>query len=173
VPGPAAPRRGGSRGAAVRLSRRPWRIGLVVALSALLFAVQGIAMAKMVIFSAVKGRVLQDGQPVAGAVIEREFRWAWKDEVGVDKTTSGAGGEFVFGPIERSSFLGSLLPHEPVVRQSITIRHAGKAYEAWLYNKHNYNDNGELEGRPIKIVCRLEVPPQRRGSGVFGICEME
>lgn len=129
-------------------------------------------MAKMVIFSAVKGRVLDGDKPVAGAVIEREFRWGWKDEIGIDKTTSGADGAFSLPVIERSSFLASFLPHEPVIRQTLTIRHDGKAYEAWLYNKHNYDDNGELDGRPIKITCRLETPPQRRGS-VYGICEID
>ena len=130
-------------------------------------------MAKMVIFSAVTGKVLQDGKPVSGASIEREFRWAWKDETGTDKATSGIGGEFSFPAVERSSFLGSLLPHEPVVRQSITIRHAGKSYEAWLYNKHNYDDKGELEGKPLRLVCRLENAPQRHAGGYYGICDIE
>lgn len=130
-------------------------------------------MAKMVIFSAVKGRVLDNGKPVAGAVVEREFRWAWKDETGTDKTTTGADGGFTMPAIERSSLLGSLLPHEPVIRQSLTIKHGGKSYEAWLYNKHNYDNNGELAGRALSLVCRLETPPQRRGDGVYGICEIE
>ena len=59
-------------------------------------------MAKMVIFSAVSGRVLQDGTPVPGATVEREFRWAWKDETGTDATTTGPGGEFALPKIERS-----------------------------------------------------------------------
>ena len=47
-------------------------------------------MASMVIFSAVSGKVLQAGQPVAGAVVEREFRWAWKEENGKDAATTDA-----------------------------------------------------------------------------------
>lgn len=129
-------------------------------------------MAKMVIFSAVSGRVLLDGAPVAGALVEREYRWVWKDETGTDKTVSGANGEFSLPVIERSSLLGSLLPHEPNIRQSLTIRHAGKNHEAWLYNKHSYTNNDELEGRPIRLVCRLESQAQRRGR-VYGICEFE
>ena len=85
---------------------------------------------------------------------------------------SGANGEFSLPVIERSSLLGSLLPHEPNIRQSLTIRHAGKNHEAWLYNKHSYTNNDELEGRPIRLVCRLESQAQRRGR-VYGICEFE
>jgi hypothetical protein len=131
-------------------------------------------MAKMVIFSAVSGKVLQDGKPVPGASVEREFRWVWKDEIGTDSATTGANGEFSFAKIERSSFLGSLLPHEPVVRQSLTIKVGGKSYEAWLLNKHNYDDNGEVEGKkPLKLVCRLEATPSRHAGGYYGICELE
>ncbi len=128
-------------------------------------------MAKMVLFSAVQGRVLKDGQPVAGATLEREAKWTWKDETRRDSTTSGADGGFAFEPMVGSSLLGSVLPHEPVVHQKITIRHGGQAYEAWLHVRHSYEDNGEL-GRPLKLVCRLEAPPQRR-DGYYGICTAE
>lgn len=151
-------------------------LGAAAALAAgiVLVGVQESAMAKMVLFSAVTGRVLQDGKPVRGATVEREFRWAWKDETGADSATTGAGGEFSLPRIERSSFLGSLVPHEPVVRQSLTIKVNGKAYEGWLLNKHNYDDNGEVEGKkPLKLVCRLEAAPGRHGGGYYGICELE
>ena len=138
----------------------------------LLLALSGTSMAKMVIFSAVQGRVLEQGEPVAGAVVEREFRWAWKDETGTDRATSGADGSFSLPAIERSSFLGSLLPHEPMVRQTILIRHGGKTYKAWMFDKGNYDNNGELKGRPIVMVCRLENAPKKTGE-VFGICDLE
>lgn len=152
---------------------KKWAWGLpCVAL--VFFAAQESAMAKMVLFSAVSGKVLQDGKPVPGATVEREFRWAWKDETGTDAATTGAGGEFSFPKIERSSFLGSLLPHEPVVRQSLTIKVNGKSYEGWLLNKHNYDDNGEVEGKkPLRLVCRLEAAPARHPGGYYGICEVE
>lgn len=130
-------------------------------------------MAKMVIFSAVQGRVLDNGKPVAGAQIERTFKWAWKDETGSDTATTGVTGEFVLPAIERRSFLGSLLPHEPVIRQSITIRHGGKAYEAWLHNRHSYANHAELGGKAIRLVCKLETPPQHRCGDIYGICEFQ
>lgn len=130
-------------------------------------------MAKMVIFSAVSGKVLHDGKPVAGATVEREFHWGWKDETGRDSTTTGPDGEFALPRIERSSLLGSLLPHEPVIAQDLTIRHAGKAYKAWMFNKHSYGDNAENAGKPLRLVCRLEAVPVRHDGGYYGICDLE
>jgi len=142
-----------------------------MSVAALLAAAEGMAMGKMVLFSAVRGKVVQDGRPVQGAVVEREFKWAWKDETGRDNATTDANGEFSFSPVVRSSFFGSLLPHEPMVRQTILIRHGGQTYKAWMFDKGNYTDNGELKGRPIVMTCRLETQPQRRGE-VFGICDL-
>jgi hypothetical protein len=129
-------------------------------------------MAKMVIFSAVSGTVMHEGKPVADAVIEREWKWVWGDETGSDQATTAADGSFSLPKIERRSFLGGLLPHEPVVRQTILIRHAGNSYKAWMFDKHDYTDQGELAGKPIRLTCRLENEPVRRGD-LFGICELE
>lgn len=129
-------------------------------------------MAKLVIFSAVDGRVLLDGQPVAGAVVERKFKWGWKDETGTDRATTGSDGTFSLPAIERSSLLGSLLPHEVVIDQTLVIAFAGKTYKAWALFKRDYDNNSELGGKPLKLTCRLDKPPARRGN-LFGICELE
>lgn len=152
------------------LRRLGWLAGLLLAGLALTLATQGTAMAKMVMFSAVSGQVLQDGKPVAGAVVEREFRWSWKSETGTDSTQTDASGAFRLPAIERSSLMGSLLPHEPMVRQTILIKHGGKSYKAWMFDKGNYKPDGEL-GRPIVMTCRLEKQPTHHGD-VFGICEL-
>lgn len=128
------------------------------------------AMGKMCLFSAVKGVVLDHGKPVEGASIERSYKWMWNDQTGNDAATTDAQGAFSMPAIWRHSFLGSLLPHEPVVRQTILIKVAGKSYEAWMFNKGEYAENGELRGRPISLICRLEAEPARHGE-VFGICE--
>lgn len=127
-------------------------------------------MAKMVIFSAVEGQVLLNGAPVAGAEIEREFHWAWKTENGGDKTRTGQDGSFMLPSIERSSLLGSLLPHEPVIKQRIVVRHGGKSYDVWMNFKRDYDNNSENGGRAVKVVCRIEGPAVRRGQ-VAGLCE--
>ena len=128
-------------------------------------------MAKMVIFTAVQGKVLLAGKPVAGAVVEREFRWAWKQETGVDSAQTDMAGQFSLPAIERSSLMGSLLPHEPNIRQTILIKYAGKVHKAWMFDKGNYRPQGEI-GKPIVLTCRLETEATHRGE-VFGICELE
>lgn len=151
-------------------ARRGMLAALIAALG-LSACTEGQAMGKMVLFSAVRGTVLQDGKPVAGAAIEREFDWAWKSEKGRDATTTDAAGAFALPAIVRNSFMGSLLPHEPLVKQTITITHAGQSHKAWVLFKRDYDDNGELDGRPIVMTCKLGSEPQRRGE-VFGICEL-
>lgn len=127
-------------------------------------------MANKVLFSPVQGVVLSGGQPVAGARIDREFIWAWKDEKGGDSTVTDAAGRFSFPEIARSSFFGSFLPHEISVQQAIYIRHAGQTYDAWFLEKKNYDALGEI-GRPIVLTCALETPKHHSGD-VFGICEL-
>ena len=127
-------------------------------------------MAKMVIFSPINGKVLLNGKPVAGAVVERDWKWAWKDESGNDRAISAADGQFALPLVERGSLLGAFLPHTPSVRQTILIKHEGKTYKAWMVDKEDYKLNGELQGKPIRLTCRLETQPTRRGE-VFGICE--
>lgn len=129
-------------------------------------------MAKMVIFSAVNGRVMQDGVPVAGAVVERKFNWGWKSESGTDRTSTDSNGNFALPAVERSSMLGSFLPHEVVIDQTLVIQHGGKTFKAWALFKRDYDLNSELDGKPIRVTCRLESAPARRGK-VFGICEFD
>lgn len=155
-----------------RSTRRRWWLALLAGALCVGAIKEGHAMGKMVLFSGVKGQVLLNGKPVGGAAVEREFEWAWKSEKGRDTTLTDADGRFSMAPITRSSFLGSLLPHEPVVRQVITIDHGGKRYKAWATFKRDYDENGELDGKPIVMTCRLDTEPQRRGE-VFGICELQ
>lgn len=126
-------------------------------------------MAKMVLWSAMKGRVLLNGQPAAGAVLVRNYSWHWKNEKGSDKTVANAEGEFNFPAIEGRALLG-FLPHEPVIEQVMTIEYQGKSYDAWAYFKRDYNHNDENKGRPINVTCRLELPRALHG-GVSGLCE--
>jgi hypothetical protein len=142
----------------------------VGAVAVLLGMMQGTAMGKKVIWSAMKGRVLLNGQPAAGAVLKRDFKWAWANEHGIDETTTNAAGEFSFESIERTSILGSILPHEPVIRQVMTVNYKGVEYNAWANYKHDYDANSENGGRPIVVTCRLEAERKEHGE-VMGLCE--
>lgn len=130
------------------------------------------AMGKACLFSAVSGIVLERGQPVPGARIIRHYKWAWGNEKSTDATHTDARGMFTLPAVWRRMWLGSILPHEPVITQTILIEHAGKTYRAWLYTRGSYEDQAELKG-PIHLICRLEAPEAHRGPAgqVYGMCE--
>ena len=120
-----------------------------------------------------ESRVLdQRGQPVPGAQIERSYSWTWKKQQGTDQASTDAQGRFQFPAMQGSSFFGGFLPHEPMVEQTILIHHGGKTYKAWMFDKRNYEQNGELAGKPIVLSCSLETEPRHSGK-VFGICELK
>jgi hypothetical protein len=144
--------------------------GLLACALLLTTADEANAMGKMCLFSAVKGVVLDHGKPVEGATIERSYKWAWKDQTGGDNPVTYGRGEFVFTAIWGHSFLGSLLPHEPVVDETILIHHDGQTYKAWMFTRGNYTENTELDGRAIVLGCRLEAEVTHHGQ-IYGMCE--
>jgi hypothetical protein len=135
-----------------------------------------LALAKKVLFSAIEGRVVSGGQPVAGAVLERRWKWAWNDEQGADQATTGPDGRFAFGAVTRSTLFGSILPHEPQVLQDIDVRHDGRTYEAWRLMKPNYDEGGEMpaarRGEPRRFTCHLDATPGRR-IVAWGLCTLD
>ena len=135
-------------------------------------------MAPKVLFSEVRGIVTSGGAPVPGAVVEREYRWTWNKSTSTDRVTTGADGGFTLPAIAKNSVLGSILPHEAVIYQTIRISFDGKAHDAWYLIKRNYDTNGELSGRPIRLKCDLSVEPHRtdidaEGTGFFGFCDLQ
>jgi len=129
---------------------------------------------EMYLFSEVDGVVTSQGQPVAGAEVERIYHWGWKDVERKARTTTDQAGRFTFPQVVESSFFGSFMPHEPLVSQRILIRWQGEEYTAWKHTKHNYRKNGELGGRPIRINCPLENEPTlKEDVKVYGICTFD
>jgi autonomous glycyl radical cofactor GrcA len=143
----------------------------VGAVAVLLGCMQGTAMAKMVLWSEMKGRVVLNGQPAPGAVLIRNYEWHWKDEKGSDRTVANANGEFTFPSIVGRSLLGGFLPHEPVVEQAMTVEYKGVTYKAWNHFRRTYSDNEESpNGQPINVTCRLDAERKAHGE-VAGICD--
>ena len=135
------------------------------------------AMGQKVMFSEVEGEVIRNGTPVAGAAVEREFHWSWNDKRGADQATTDSAGRFRLPQLTQGSWFAGLVPHEAVIQQKILIRHEGKVYEAWVYTKNNYDRQGELGGRALRLRCDLATEPRRvesgpYGDGYFGICDL-
>ncbi len=127
-----------------------------------------------VMFSEVQGVVLKDGKPVAGAKVVREYTWAWNDASQKDEIITGTDGKFQFTLTNRLSLLTSIFPHEPVIHQKITITSESKEYLAWRFSKHDYDENGELNGKKIAIACDLG---NKKGfhinDDIYGICVLK
>ncbi|WP_293368951.1 DUF6795 domain-containing protein [Nevskia sp.] len=157
--------------AVASLRRARWRIaGVVAALLILSLVTETQAMAKMCLFSPVRGMLLLDGQPVTGALVKRTWFWHWKDQRGEDSTRADDQGAFSFPAVYGGSFLGGLLPHEPIIEQRIVVDHLGKQYELWVHFKHSYKEGSELGGKPVNLRCQLDGERIRR-DGISGLCE--
>jgi len=159
---------------------------LLMVVGTLLLSTHAFGMFKVCLFSPVKGKVVLKGQPVVGAVIERSYDWAWKNQKGRDETTTDQNGEFTFPAIYGTMVLGSVLPHDPVIDQTILINHVGKSYQAWRSAKRNYDEYGELSiskslgkgpglnGKPINLDCNLDAEVTNHGGvgGYGGIAQL-
>lgn len=143
--------------------------GIAILLIAALVTVRMIV--PLCLFSEVRGVVLDHGKPVAGVSVTRSWLWHLERIAGLDSSVTDQDGRFQFPGVPGRSLSGLLLPHDPLIEQKILIEYGGKSYRAWLIDKRDYDDNGELDGRPINLVCRLENPLKHR-EGVFGICEI-
>ncbi len=134
-------------------------------------------MGQQVLFSEVDGVVVREGTPVSGVQVTRSYLWGWNSSSGSDRVVTDQAGSFHFPVIIGKSLLGGLLPHEPSIEQKILLTHAGKTYEVWVSRKRNYDKDGELDGRPMRLRCDLSSEPKRfetgpNGRGYFGICAL-
>ena len=144
-------------------------------------------MIKLCLFSPVKGLVVFKGQPIIGAIIERSCQWNWrKYKTETDQTITDKKGEFIMPGIYSWMGIVQLVPHEPVIHQSILIKHGGVTYNAWHHMKGGYGEYAELSiaslrgtlpdlnGKAIDLYCELTVEPTNHGgvSGYGGLAEL-
>ena len=127
---------------------------------------------RLVLFSEVNGVVLREGKPVAGAELIQRVVWSDDpDEIAPQHTTTDGTGAFRFPPIERSAGLRRMVPAQPMMLQTITIRFEGREYLAWRYGKDSYDNRSELDGRALNLVCELTRAPEHEGKH-YGICKV-
>jgi hypothetical protein len=142
-----------------------------VATLAVLFGSDAMALfSKKVLFSRVEGQVLLNGEPVAGAEILQRAQLAGNEPIRASARTDTTG-HFTLDEITRSGRMIDLLPTEVVVTQSISISHGNKEHEGWLHTKRNYDRNGELDGKPLQLVCELSEQPDFTDN-YYGICRV-
>lgn len=152
---------------------RRWCIYLV-SLFLITTTVNGYAMSlfkNKCLFSEVNGVVLSEGKPVDGAEVDQYYKWENSDKSSRKVVKTDSAGRFSFAAVLDNSLFTSLLPSNPVIQQKIYIRHDGQEYEAYLFMKKNYDNNGELDGKPLDLVCELNNEPSRDG-GFYGVCTL-
>lgn len=147
---------------------------LIVAVFLLSGLSEGCAMGafdRLVLFSEVHGTVLKEGKPVEGAELIEKVVWSDNEnEIPPQRAVTDAKGAFAFPAIERKAGLLRLIPAQPTIQQTITIKYQGVEYTAWLHGKTSYNANTELDGKPINLVCELTREPDYEGKH-YGICK--
>jgi hypothetical protein len=128
---------------------------------------------RLVLFSEVRGTVLKDGQPVAGAEVIQKVVWSDNEnEIAPQRAMTDKAGAFSFPAIEHRAGLLRMIPAQPIMLQKILIRYQGAEYIAWQHSKTSYNANTELDGRPIRLVCELTRRPDYEAKH-YGICKAQ
>lgn len=103
-----------------------------------------------VLFSAVEGYVLLDGQPLSGATVIRRYKWSNKNEI-VDSTfITDNQGYFKFDKVLKGLFPLYLMT-DPRIMQEIIVNHNDNEYRVWLYFKSNTINNSEVVSRYNRV----------------------
>lgn len=129
---------------------------------------------KVCVFSAVNGKVVQQGEPIINATIRRTYTWDSKDYT--DEVSTDENGYFSF-PEKFESSVWAFFPHNPSIIQFVKIQVENNEYQAWGFQKGNYDVNGELDGKPMKLLCDLDSPKVTHKVNEFknyvGICQIK
>jgi hypothetical protein len=126
---------------------------ILVALS--IFPRMGLGI-DMTLCSPLKGQLLNKDVPMAGREIVRTYRGGFHDSKGEQKVVTDKLGRFVFPEIVEKSFWAGIIPHEPVITQSISLKHSTEEERILQFVKRSYELNSEYGvkygGRPIEII---------------------
>lgn len=112
----------------------------------------------LILFSAVQGRLLDHGKPLAGAKIERTSLWNMEDYPRQEFTTTDKDGAFSFPEVRGMADFGFLakLFHVPTVSQSLYLHREGKEYLLYANSRGNYEPNTETGYPEIALLCDMK-----------------
>ncbi|MCG6943480.1 MAG: carboxypeptidase-like regulatory domain-containing protein [Thiohalocapsa sp.] len=138
---------------------------VILACCAVVLPGSATAMGKaFVMCSAWNARLIHpDGSPAAGVRLTRTWKWAWNGTTGSDSATTDADGRFRFPEATASGFFAALLPHESHIAQRVEADTPDGPITIWRASKRDYDSNGELDGRPLDLVCTLTGERMREG----------
>ncbi|GGI68348.1 hypothetical protein GCM10007973_01760 [Polymorphobacter multimanifer] len=131
------------------------------------------AVDQAVLFSALDGKLVREGKPVAGATIIREWDFAEDRVHGIDRATTDMQGRFQFPPVLHSYQKARFLPQQAVVTQLIKVQLGDAEWRVWAASKHDLKAGTEAvagpadgtdPGVPLDIVVDLDSPMALRGQ---------
>ncbi len=131
------------------------------------------ALEQAVLFSALDGQLLKDGEPVADASLIREWDFAEDRVHASDRTTTDAQGRFGFPPVLHDYKKARFLPQQAVVAQLIKVQIGDAEWRVWAASKHDLKAGteaiaGPADGTdptvPLAIVVDLDAPMALRGQ---------
>jgi hypothetical protein len=102
----------------------------------------GFDWGRMVLFSAIAGKLVKDGKPVANATITREANFHGSKHS--DSTATDKDGNFSFETMKTFTLLYQVLPSEPVMGQKMFAVVGEAKNLIWENAKYGYEDNSEL-----------------------------
>lgn len=112
----------------------------------------------LTIASAMTGQLVDAaGAPVSGVTVVRT--WRMNNKQGDESTVTDAEGRFAFPAAEQRSFFAAILPGTPVIDQQFTHDQNGSPAMFLRLTKLSFAPDAELEGRPLKVVCRVDAEP--------------
>jgi hypothetical protein len=123
----------------------------------------------LVLASQMEGTLVdKDLQPVPNVQVERTWHWGWNDKKGSNVSKTDARGRFEFPKVTGFSLLAAALPVERQIQLTITAQGPKGPVELFSLIKQDYADRSELKGKPIHIVCRIDLEPGIQPNGYWG-----
>ncbi len=152
------------------------RYTIILTLSLILFsgveAMSILGIGKTCVFSAVKLRLLHNGDPVVNTKVYRE--WDWNSTKSDESVTDDDG--YVFFPAVFESSISRLLPIELVITQQLSVKIDGEEKFLWTNAKREPKENVEYAGAKFDVICELndeEVLIKDYGSLMLTICKLK
>jgi hypothetical protein len=111
---------------------------------------------KVVLFSAMEGKITFEGKSLPNTKIEL---WtAWEDKDGqTDVFYSDEEGRFTIP--EKSVMYKPFFLVQLVIKQKLTVFHEGEPTMVWYFSKKEPDAYTELDGRPEGLICELSDDP--------------
>lgn len=113
-----------------------------------------------VIFSEVKGQLLDKGKPMSGIVIQQHWSFAGNNDQ-MRETVTDKDGNFTFEIIDEPRKIRGPF-FEIGVPQELTATIGGEEITLWGGVKHSLEDKSEYRGKDFSIVCDIANPYIKR-----------